>query len=112
MKFLDFELISLSRATKACDLSTKIDRIIELIDGASCNGDALYGMNPYFTEVKNKISDNSLTINEEHAQKLMKALRDWEKFLLRYTKPKMRIFLIKLNTTERVCILLDFRLLI
>ncbi|CAG8639655.1 2442_t:CDS:2, partial [Paraglomus occultum] len=102
MTFFDFELISLPRATKACDLPTKIDRIIELIDNASCNGDVLYDMKPYFIEVKNAISDNSLTINEEHVQKLMKALKDWEKFLLRYTKPKMRIFLIKLNNTERI----------
>ena len=82
------------------ELFTIIERIVVLIDTARYNREALLYMKVYMTEVKQTIRDNSETINEEYTPSLMKALKNWEKFLVQYTKPKMRKLLTILNADK------------
>src|SRR5437762_3293704 len=72
------------------ELFAVIGRIVVLIDTAKYNGEALPYMMEYMKEVKRTIKDHSETINEQYTPNLMKALENWEKFLVQYTKPKMR----------------------
>ncbi|CAG8508923.1 6157_t:CDS:2 [Paraglomus brasilianum] len=82
------------------ELFTIIERIVALIDTARYNREALPYMRMYMTEVKQTIRDNSETINEEYTPTLMKALKNWEKFLVQYTKPKMVKLLTILNADK------------
>ena len=79
------------------ELFAMIERIVQLIDTARYNREALPYMKEYLLEVKRTIHDHSDTINEQYTPSLMKALKNWEKFLVQYTKPKMRKLLTILN---------------
>ncbi|CAG8578372.1 1727_t:CDS:2 [Paraglomus occultum] len=82
------------------ELFAVIERIVVLIDTARYNREALPYMKEYMLEVKQTIRDNSETINDEYTPSLMKALKNWEKFLVQYTKPKMRKLLTILNADK------------
>jgi len=82
------------------ELFTIIERIVVLIDTARYNREALPYMKEYLLEVKRTIHDHSYTINEKYTPNLMKALRNWEKFLVQYTKPKMIKLLTILNADK------------
>ena len=82
------------------ELFAMIERILQLIDTAKYNREALPYMKEYLLEVKRTIRDNSETINDKYTPSLMKALENWEKFLVQYTKPKMVKLLTILNADK------------
>ena len=82
------------------ELFAVIERIVVLIDTAKYNKEALPYMKEYLLEVKQTIHDHSDTINEEYTPSLMKALENWEKFLVQYTMTKMRRLLAILNADK------------
>ena len=82
------------------ELFAVIERIVVLIDTARYNREALPYMKEYMLEVKQTIRDHSETINDKYIPSLMKALENWEKFLVQYTMPKMRRLLAILNADK------------
>ncbi|CAG8506636.1 1808_t:CDS:2 [Paraglomus occultum] len=71
---------------KTTELVSMIDRIIKLMDTVRYNIETLPLMKQYMTEIRQVISHNDDVID---SNSLMKALKDLEKFLVQYTKPKM-----------------------
>ena len=72
------------------ELFAVIERIVVLIGTARYYREALpyyCYMREYMLEVKQTTRDSSGTINDEYTPSLMKALENWEKFLVQYTKP-------------------------
>jgi len=82
------------------ELFAVIERIVVLIGTARYYREALhyYYMREYMLEVKQTIRDNSGTINDEYTPSLMKALENWDKFLIQYPKPISPTFIIYLLT--------------
>ena len=72
------------------ELFAIVERILMLTDTARYNTEELPCMKEYLLEVNQTIRVNGKTINEEYIPSLMKALENWEKFLVQYTKPKMK----------------------
>jgi hypothetical protein len=74
-----------------------IDSIVSLIDKARFNKEALPIMKLYLLEVRRVIATNGRNneFDDQHMISLMKALEDWEKFLVQYTKAKMKTLLRK-----------------
>ncbi|CAG8532262.1 10152_t:CDS:2 [Paraglomus occultum] len=82
------------------ELFSVIDRIVVLVDTARCNKETLPYIKEYMLEVKQTIDDNKDIINDEDTPSLMKALKNWERFLLKYTRPKMKTLLAIINADQ------------
>ena len=92
------------------ELFAVIETIIELIETAKCNREALPVMKEYMIEVRNTIKDHEGLISKEQTPALMNALNDWEKFLFQYTKPKMKklLSILTADKVSRIQIVLSF----
>src|SRR6185437_9832790 len=68
-----------------------IKRICDLRAEADCNIRALDSMILYLDEVRRLIREQEGNIIKSRVPKLVQALKEWERFLVHYTKAKIRV---------------------